>query len=1005
MEPFVQRDSSRGSGPGLGGARIPDADGVLASGSGAGLVAPDGLGVGSGAEGTAGSGAGDGVGSGFGAGHLAPLGSGVGFELLGRLLADSVELRGQAVAEAAVFDVFAAADFAGQVEELSRSVEFLQLVAAQAVDRTRREALAAASRLDAPAGWRTGWTEAHGPDNPDGPGNPDGRDDSASPDDSVDADNSDGPDDSGSRAAGPSGDIPGRAAAENSGPGLREVSGDGPGLSGPVSSVSSPGPVSAAVVSAAVRVVADDGFRTAAEFLRVRLRIGIREAKRRLALAGAVLDSRGIAGQLVPARLGELAGAVAAAEVPSASATAVSMALEKVRHVAEPALLARMERALTRTAAESDPDFVHRVAQRWVDAVDQDGAEPGEEELRRRQGWFLRRSYRGLQHIEIFATPEQFETLATVISTATNPRLRANGTGSTGSTGGPGQAAAGKAAAGKAAAGKVAAGNAWAGQEAWSGDTAATAAEDQAAADGSGHASAGPAPAGGASAGFESAGPASAGGASADTAFAGSEFTGQASAGGASAGSESTDHASVGRDSADTASVGSEFTGRASAGGASAAFESAGRATTDTAAAGCESTGHAAGGSASAGSEWTGHAYTGGASAGPESTDHASAGRDSADRASAGSESADHASAGRASAAVESTDRTPADTAAAGWDASDCLEAGRASAGREGQAAGVNSVLPSAIAPHGAVTASANESGAAGRGDGGGPVLDRRTQAQKALDAVVDACALALATGKLPAHGGVRPQVSVTISYPDLYRTLTGTTGNTATKSNTGTRTTGGLGTATNTRTTGGLGTGTLSDTAEGTGAGSGIAAGLGTATDTRTTGGTASGLGAAIGSGTAIGAGAATGLGSGTGTAMFTGPITAATIRKIACNAEIIPVLMGSEGQVLGIGRASRIFPPHIRKAITARDMGCAFPDCIRPAHWCEAHHITYWSRGGKTSTDNGVMLCSHHHKLMHKEQWRIHVKTGIPWFIPPPHIDPHQTPRRNHYFQPLRT
>ena len=79
-----------------------------------------------------------------------------------------------------------------------------------------------------------------------------------------------------------------------------------------------------------------------------------------------------------------------------------------------------------------------------------------------------------------------------------------------------------------------------------------------------------------------------------------------------------------------------------------------------------------------------------------------------------------------------------------------------------------------------------------------------------------------------------------------------------------------------------------------------------------------------------------------------FTGPVNAATIRKIACDADIIPVVLGSEGRILDIGRTTRIFPPHIRKAITARDQGCAFPGCTIPAPWCEAHHITYWSHGG---------------------------------------------------------
>ncbi|MDQ1056345.1 hypothetical protein QFZ23_000246 [Arthrobacter globiformis] len=115
----------------------------------------------------------------------------------------------------------------------------------------------------------------------------------------------------------------------------------------------------------------------------------------------------------------------------------------------------------------------------------------------------------------------------------------------------------------------------------------------------------------------------------------------------------------------------------------------------------------------------------------------------------------------------------------------------------------------------------------------------------------------------------------------------------------------------------------------------------------------------------------------TGSGTFTYTGPVTASTIRKIACDADIIPILLGTEGRILDIGRTTRIFPPHIRKALTARDQGCAFPNCTIPAPWCEAHHITYWSQGGPTSTDNGVLLCTHHH-LIHKEQWKSTSKTG---------------------------
>ncbi|WP_146067303.1 HNH endonuclease signature motif containing protein, partial [Arthrobacter sp. ZGTC212] len=119
---------------------------------------------------------------------------------------------------------------------------------------------------------------------------------------------------------------------------------------------------------------------------------------------------------------------------------------------------------------------------------------------------------------------------------------------------------------------------------------------------------------------------------------------------------------------------------------------------------------------------------------------------------------------------------------------------------------------------------------------------------------------------------------------------------------------------------------------------------------------------------------------GTGTGNFVFTGPVAAATLRKIACDADIIPALLGTHGEILDLGRKTRLFTPTQRLALTARDQGCTFPNCTIPAPWCEAHHITYWSHGGTTDLDNGALLCTGHHHLTHKEQWTITTINGTP-------------------------
>ncbi len=142
-------------------------------------------------------------------------------------------------------------------------------------------------------------------------------------------------------------------------------------------------------------------------------------------------------------------------------------------------------------------------------------------------------------------------------------------------------------------------------------------------------------------------------------------------------------------------------------------------------------------------------------------------------------------------------------------------------------------------------------------------------------------------------------------------------------------------------------------------------------------------------------------GLLSGGGSAVYNGSLSAKTVRRMACDADIIPAVLGSEGEVLDLGRSQRFFSRAIRKALIARDKGCAFPGCSMPALWTEAHHIVPWWAGGRTDVNNGVCLCGAHHDLIEQGNWEINVLQGIPWFTPPDYIDPRRKPLRNSYWQ----
>jgi hypothetical protein len=94
---------------------------------------------------------------------------------------------------------------------------------------------------------------------------------------------------------------------------------------------------------------------------------------------------------------------------------------------------------------------------------------------------------------------------------------------------------------------------------------------------------------------------------------------------------------------------------------------------------------------------------------------------------------------------------------------------------------------------------------------------------------------------------------------------------------------------------------------------------------------------------------------------------ITAHTARRLACEAGIIPVVLGGRRQVLDQGRRRRRFTRAQRVALTVRDGGCTAVGCQTAAWFCHAHHDDPWARGGPTDLTNGRLLCPSHHRRVH--------------------------------------
>jgi len=114
--------------------------------------------------------------------------------------------------------------------------------------------------------------------------------------------------------------------------------------------------------------------------------------------------------------------------------------------------------------------------------------------------------------------------------------------------------------------------------------------------------------------------------------------------------------------------------------------------------------------------------------------------------------------------------------------------------------------------------------------------------------------------------------------------------------------------------------------------------------------------------------------------------PISPAAARRLACDAQVIPAVLGTRSEPLDLGRVTYTAPRALRRAVILRDKGCRFPGCRRRPRHCHTHHIDHWADGGTTDLENLCLLCDYHHHLIHQpNSWQIRKTPTGPEFIPP--------------------
>jgi Domain of unknown function (DUF222)/HNH endonuclease len=124
-----------------------------------------------------------------------------------------------------------------------------------------------------------------------------------------------------------------------------------------------------------------------------------------------------------------------------------------------------------------------------------------------------------------------------------------------------------------------------------------------------------------------------------------------------------------------------------------------------------------------------------------------------------------------------------------------------------------------------------------------------------------------------------------------------------------------------------------------------------------------------------------------------------AADLAAAACDCTVHRVLINPLGTIIDYGRAARVVPANMFRALVIRDKGCRHPGCDRPAAWCDAHHIIEWQHGGRTDLANMLLLCRRHHRLTHTPGWSLayDIDTNTVTVISPMGRRWHDPPRTN--------